>query len=908
MPPNHIVVDLPDGALVVAPNGDGVYASFGSSIYNVTVTNGVGARIYAGDDGIEINTSAATATGAMIVDNSGIIVSTFSAATETGRAINIDLPLVAPGSVTIINHETGHLQGSLGEAIVITGDSDDTITNEGIIIGSVETGGGNDTFNLFTASAISGLIDGGTGIDIINLAGSGSGTLQNFAGIQIINVNDGAWTVELQTGPQTVRLANAVIADGSFDGAINNAQIGDTLNLAGIGLATSAILGPNNLLTISGGASASATVQLDPLQSFAGMAFQVSDDGAGGTNVLLVPTNTLNLTGSIVVLPTGIGVQLTIGASDPGASRTVINSGTINSGGDSLLVDAQPSVVAATGTFLVDNSGTMLSATGHAVNFDLPLTAPGSVTVINRATGVMEVASGDAIVISGDTNDTVINQGMIDGGISTGAGVDTLNLHTGSTITGLVNGGLGTDTINLNGTGQGTLQSFTGIEVINVNQGSWALGSEGAAVNFQNGSQTVRLANNVLMNGSFTGTISNFATGDLIGLAGIGLATSAILGANNVLTVNGGTGGTVTLQLDPAQDFSGMAFTLASDGAGGTNIALVPAGSGGGAVIGGTSGSDAVTSGSGNDVIVSGDGNDTVSAGGGNDFIVAGNGNSALSGDNGNDTIIAGDGNNNVNGGNGDDAVTVGSGNNSLATANGNDSVIAGNGDNNIASGNGNDHVTAGNGDNAVNTDNGNDSVVAGNGDNTINTGAGDDQLTVGNGVNALNAGNGNDAIVAGNGNNNINTGAGDDDVTAGDGDNTLNTDNGNDVVATGDGNNKLNAGNGNDTVTVGDGDNILNGGNGADSFHVGSGDNILTGNGGGDTFYFAADFGNNEITDFTRADTIVFAGVFGDFDALLDVTTQVGSDTVIALNAFQSITLADVSRDWLNASDFDFV
>lgn len=116
-----------------------------------------------------------------------------------------------------------------------------------------------------------------------------------------------------------------------------------------------------------------------------------------------------------------------------------------------------------------------------------------------------------------------------------------------------------------------------------------------------------------------------------------------------------------------------------------------------------------------------------------------------------------------------------------------------------------------------------------------------------------------------------------------------------------------MSAGNGNDTVTVGDGDNILNGGNGADSFHVGSGDNILTGNGGGDTFYFAADFGNNEITDFTSADTIVFDDVFADFDALLDVSTQVGADTVIALNADQSVTLAGVSLNNLNAADFVF-
>jgi hypothetical protein len=756
------VLDFPSTTTISAPTGDGVYVGIGYSADNVTVTNA--GHIYAGDDGIEITdfTPVATATGTIIVENSGIIISTVSTGTDTGRAINIDLPLIAPGNVTITNRETGHLQGSLGEAIVIAGDSADTITNEGTIIGSVKTGGGSDVFNLFTGSTISGLIDGGTGIDIINLAGSGAGTLQNFAGIQIINVNDGAWTVDLQSGPQTVRLANGVIADGSFDGQINNVEIGDKVNLAGIGLATSATLGPSNLLTISGGTAGPVSVQLDPLQSFAGTAFQLSDDGAGGTNVLLVPTSTIDITG--LVESVDVGVQITIAPVDPGASWTVTNSGTIDAGGDSLLVDAQPSVVAATGTFLVDNSGTMLSATGHAVNFDLPLTAPGRVTIINRASGLMEVASGDAIVISGDTNDTITNEGTIIGGVSTGLGDDTLNLVAGSTISGLVNGGLGTDTVNLDGSGEGDFQSFAGIEVINVNQGSWTLGSEGVtAVNMQSGPQTVRLANTVLSDGLFAGTINNFASGDLIGLAGIGLATSAVLGVNNVLTIAGGSGGPINLQLDPLQDFSGMVFALTSDGAGGTNIALAPAPSGGGEVVSGTDGSDAISSGSGNDSVVSGDGNDNVSTGGGNDFIQAGNGNSNLSGESGNDTIIAGDGSNNVDGGSGNDAVTVGNGNNNLATASGSDTVVAGNGDNAIDAGSGHDQVTAGDGDNLLSTASGNDVVTAGDGNNTLSAGSGNDTVTVGDGNNELNGGSGFDAFAVGSGDNTLTGGSGGD-------------------------------------------------------------------------------------------------------------------------------------------------
>ena len=280
-------------------------------------------------------------------------------------------------------------------------------------------------------------------IDIINLAGSGQGTLESFDNIEAINLAGGKWTlnsedavpVNFQTGVQTLGLSSSVISDGQFDGTINGFAAGDTINLAGIGLATSLTLGPNNLLTISGGTGGPVALQLDPLQNFAGMAFQLIDDGAGGTNVLLASTGTIEITGTIGT-PTHPGVQITISPDDPGASWTITNLGIINSGPDSVLVIADPDVVAATGTFVVDNSGTMPSTTGHAINFDLPLAAPGSVTIINRATGLMEVASGDAIVISGDTNDTITNQGTIIGGVSTGAGDDTLNLVTGSTISG----------------------------------------------------------------------------------------------------------------------------------------------------------------------------------------------------------------------------------------------------------------------------------------------------------------------------------------------------------------------------------------------------------------------------------------------------------------------------------------
>jgi Ca2+-binding RTX toxin-like protein len=308
-------------------------------------------------------------------------------------------------------------------------------------------------------------------------------------------------------------------------------------------------------------------------------------------------------------------------------------------------------------------------------------------------TGVIQAAAGEAIVIvAGDSADTITNKGIIIGSISTGGGADTFNLFTGSSISGSIDGGLGNDTINLHGSGQGTLQSFADIEVVNLYGGDWVLGSEDvASVNFQDGLQTLSLDAAVLADGQFDATINNLSTGDIIDLTGIGLATSATLDANNVLTITGGSSGPITLQLDPLQDFSGLTFQLSSDGAGGTNITLVPAGGGGNGVFAGTAGDDVISTGSGNDIVNSRDGNDQVFGQNGNDVIQTGGGNSLLDGGNGHDILTAGNGNNTLSGGNGNDTLIVGNGDNNLSGGNGADTFLVGTGNNFLSGGNGPD-------------------------------------------------------------------------------------------------------------------------------------------------------------------------------------------------------------------------
>jgi hypothetical protein len=101
------------------------------------------------------------------------------------------------------------------------------------------------------------------------------------------------------------------------------------------------------------------------------------------------------------------------------------------------------------------------------------------------------------------------------------------------------------------------------------------LGAAGTgAITFGSGAKTLQIATAPLGTGIFTTTLDGFTTGDTIDLAGIGTASLVTLGAGNALSVFGSE--QIMLQLDPSESFSGASFLAQSDGAGGTDITLIP--------------------------------------------------------------------------------------------------------------------------------------------------------------------------------------------------------------------------------------------------------------------------------------------------------------------------------------------
>ena len=94
-----------------------------------------------------------------------------------------------------------------------------------------------------------------------------------------------------------------------------------------------------------------------------------------------------------------------------------------------------------------------------------------------------------------------------------------------------------------------------------------------------------------------------------------------------------------------------------------------------------------------------------------------------------------------------------------------------------------------------------------------------------------------------------------------------------------------------------------------ANRIEGGAGDDVLTGRGGNDTFVFNPGFGNDNITDFDPSnDVIQFnLALFANYSAAMASTKQVGTDTVIAFDSNDAVTLANVSASSLSSNNFKF-
>ncbi|MCP9484113.1 M10 family metallopeptidase C-terminal domain-containing protein [Shimia sp. CNT1-13L.2] len=161
-------------------------------------------------------------------------------------------------------------------------------------------------------------------------------------------------------------------------------------------------------------------------------------------------------------------------------------------------------------------------------------------------------------------------------------------------------------------------------------------------------------------------------------------------------------------------------------------------------------------------------------------------------------------------------------------------------------------------------------------------------------GVDTLNGHEGADTLVGGQGGDKLFGGLGKDRLEGSKGNDVLNGQRGFDLLFGGNGQDKLFGGRGFDT---------LKGGNGADLLNGNQGNDVLTGGAGADVFVFAADGGQDTITDFTQSDTLDLSALsIVNFAAVQAAASTYDQGTRIVLNTLQidlqGFAIEDLTED----------
>ncbi|MDR6537243.1 autotransporter outer membrane beta-barrel domain-containing protein [Variovorax soli] len=164
---------------------------------------------------------------------------------------------------------------------------------------------------------------------------------------------------------------------------------------------------------------------------------------------------------------------------------------------------------------LIVNNGEVRSQAGGAAIWLEPST--GSNTIVNGATGVIEYkgGAGNILGVLGTMAVDFTNQGSLIGALNFASGDDALHIHTGSSITGAIDGGGGNNLLTLDGTGTDTfahsLSNFQSL--VKRDTGTWTFANALPG----SGITSIRVAAGTLILGADASSYSGSMTVDAAG-------------------------------------------------------------------------------------------------------------------------------------------------------------------------------------------------------------------------------------------------------------------------------------------------------------------------------------------------------------------------------------------------------
>ena len=550
----------------------------------VRITNDAQATITATDDAIRLNGDLAA--GSQIsVDNAGTISSTATGATS-GQAIDFDAVTTTGSTVTITNRSSGSITAADNDAVRPGQKGDvenygairsnavavpaDQPSADGVDFGTNHTGTVHNYGSANGAAAtISGARDGvaggsGTKVTVTNDLGA-TITGRDGAGVGL----DGSGTV---TNAGTISGAiDTTSARGDGDGIdiASTAVVINTGTIQGLGAKGNDAGGRANAgegLSIGGGSVAnygsivSAAMNPDGATANTGGAIVVNNDAMANRSGNAATTIT-NYAGASITGGNGYAIRLENKGTAAVAADKITNYGTIT--GNGAIPDPNGIV-----TFVDPTTGQTVADPNSVGTLD---------GVAYTGTGSARFILGDGSAIqTGEGADVVTDYGAIIGNsgraIDLEGGADTLDLYTGATVTGQIDGGAGTDTLNLrlddrtgqdatlganSGSVSGVLSNVVDFEILAVQGGSWTISdaeafgqgatiATGAALQVGNGATAGSLKADVADAGALTFDRSNALsyTGTLSGMGALNQNGSGTL---RLLAANTGFGGAVAL-------------------------------------------------------------------------------------------------------------------------------------------------------------------------------------------------------------------------------------------------------------------------------------------------------------------------------------------------------------------------
>lgn len=388
-----------------------------------------------------------------------------------------------------------------------------------------------------------------------------------------ISASGQALGTDATSTPLTFYLTNTGAISGGTDALSFSADIGSGT----VSITNSGTISAQDGVAIDLAAVTSGTAQVTVQNDAGGDLSSPSGDAVafGGGRITVTNAGTISA-------GQGSAVSVTDYAAVTEFHLTNASGGVIDASGDAVAIRGDSATQSgASGTVVVDNSGTILSrgSGASAIDFSEISSAAASVTLNNTADGILRSVGGDAIRLGSGA--TVNNSGEIS---TRAAGADAIrfeadggavNNASGGEILGAENGVSGQTglTVVNDGTISGT--SGAGVSVSGsvsvINSGTITGGSAGVT---SSGDATV--INSGMIEGQETGLeigggyVSNTSGATISGRAG-GIVTdgSAATNIENAGTIDGGTGSGISLVGDTSD-------TIVTSGriAGGNGIAI----------------------------------------------------------------------------------------------------------------------------------------------------------------------------------------------------------------------------------------------------------------------------------------------------------------------------------------------